>query len=63
MNSFVWAVWAAQAERKKSGFELLRATFEGSFSNLLRAKKILASALKSYIKWLIYFLFILFEKV
>ena len=39
MNSFVWAVWAELAVRKKSGFEFFWATFEGVFFNFLRAKK------------------------
>ena len=39
MNSSVWDVWAELAVRKKSGFEFFWATFEGVFSNFLRAKK------------------------
>ena len=45
-------------KEKKSGFEEFYETFEGSFFQLFRAKKFekknLASALKSYIKWLLY---------
>jgi hypothetical protein len=39
MNSSVWVVWAAQAVKKKSGFEFFWATFEGGFFNFLLAKK------------------------
>ena len=39
MNSFVWAVWAELAVRKKNGFEFFWKTFEDVFFNFLRAKK------------------------
>ena len=56
----------AGSKGKKSGFEEFWATFEGGFFNILRAnffflilKNILATALKSYIKWLLIFSFFL----
>ena len=33
------AVWAVRALRKKSGFEVFKATFEGGFFNFLWSKK------------------------
>ena len=47
-----------RALRKKSGFEVFWATFEGGFFNVLRTKEmfknILASALKSNVEWILY---------
>ena len=40
MNSSVWAVWATQAVREKSGFEFVWATFEGDFLNFFDHKKL-----------------------
>jgi len=60
-NSSVWAVLAVRAVRGKSRFEEFWATFEGGFFQLFLGKKIwnffrsiLASALKSFMKWLLY---------
>jgi hypothetical protein len=57
MNSSVWAVWADQGSKKKSGSEVFCATFEGDFFNFLGQKKynfcsknIVVSAQKSCIK-------------
>ena len=36
MNSSVWVVWAAQAVRKKSGFEVFWATFSTKRNQKLR---------------------------
>ena len=60
-------VWAVRAVRKKSGFEDFWATFEGGFFNFLWTiffylfKNIVASSLKSYIKWLLQF-FLFFKQ-
>mgnify|MGYP007045180476 CR=1 FL=1 len=56
MNCSVWAAQAAQAVRKKDGFEFFWATFEGVFFKLFVGKKYYSqknigeSALKSCIK-------------
>ena len=39
MNSYVWAVWAAQAAMEKSGFEFSWATFGGGSFQFFMAQK------------------------
>ena len=40
MNSSVWAVWAAQAVRKKTRFEVFLTTFEGGFCGQKKLKNL-----------------------
>ena len=73
MNSSVWAVWAVRAVRKKKRIWWILSNFWGWFFQLFEGKKkfwknfknILATALNSYIKWLLWFFFFSkkFEKV
>ena len=58
MNSSVWAIWAAQAVRQKSGFELFWASFEGVFlgrKNLKFLRKYFSNRTKKHKKAFINF--------